>query len=86
MVMAMVTITGDIRFPNERPGKLLSLATLPMKQFQKFEKVKNGTPFKNIFFYIMLIYHLSNVLNGVLIPEFGVLTISYIWERKVSQE
>ena len=46
------------------------IGVIVLKQFQKFVKVKNGTPFKNsLFFYFMLIHHLSNVKNGVTIRE-----------------
>ena len=38
------------------------------KQFQKFENVKNVTPFKNtVFFYFMLIHHLKMVRKHELV-------------------
>ena len=41
-----------------------------LKQFYKFVKVNNSTPFKNsLFFYFMLIHHLSNVEHGVTIRK-----------------
>ena len=50
-----------------------------MKEFRKFEKVTNGTPFKNSFFlYFMLGHHLSNVLNGVLIRERALISLMFI--------
>ena len=46
------------------------IGVIVLKQFQKFVKVKNGTPFKNsLFFYFMLIHHLSNVEHGATIRE-----------------
>ena len=46
------------------------IGVIVLKQFQKFVKVKNGTPFKNfLFFYLMLIHHLSNIKHGVTIRE-----------------
>ena len=46
------------------------IEVIVLKQFQKFVKVKNGTPFKNcLFFYFMLIHHLSHVEHGVTIRE-----------------
>ena len=46
------------------------IGVIVLKQFQKFVKVKNGTPFKNsLFFYFMLIHHLSNVEHGLTIRE-----------------
>ena len=46
------------------------IEVIVLKQFQKFVKVKNGTPFKNsLFFYFMLIQHLNNVEHGVTIRE-----------------
>ena len=48
----------------------LMIGVIVLKQFQKFVKVKNGTPFKNsLFFYFMLIHHLSSVEHGVTIRE-----------------
>ena len=46
------------------------IGVIVLKQFQKFVKVKNSTPFKSsLFFYFMLIHHLSNVKHGVTIRE-----------------
>ena len=46
------------------------IGVIVLKQFQKFVKVKNGTLSKNsLFFYFMLIHHLSNVEHGVTIRE-----------------
>ena len=40
-----------------------------LKQIKKFEKVKMMRHVKISFLYFMLIHHLNNVLNGVLIRE-----------------
>ena len=48
----------------------LMIGDIVLKQFQKFVKVKNGTPFKSSFFFcFILIHHLSNVEHGVMIWE-----------------
>ena len=48
----------------------LMIGVIVLKQFQKFLKVKNGTPCKNFLsLYFMLIHHLSNIEHGVTIRE-----------------